>query len=69
MPIMTKSPNGDEIVILSREEYDRLIAAAEDAADARTARRVLDDIARGAEIVLSESEAEEFLRTETSPDG
>jgi hypothetical protein len=37
MPVMTKTPKGDEIVILARKEYDQLIAAAgEDAADAET---------------------------------
>jgi|SRR4029077_14422122 DNA-binding XRE family transcriptional regulator len=65
MPVMTKSPKGDEIVILSRDEYDRLIAAGEDATDAKTARRVIDDIASGAETVLSESELEEFLEAKT----
>jgi hypothetical protein len=65
MPVMTKSPKGDEIVILSRDEYGRLIAASEDATDARTARRVIDDIASGAETVLSESELEEFLKAKT----
>jgi hypothetical protein len=35
MPVMTKSPKGDDIVILSRKEYDQLIAAAnEGSADA-----------------------------------
>jgi DNA-binding XRE family transcriptional regulator len=65
MPVMTKSPKGEEIVILSRDEYDRLIAAGEDMADARTARRVIDDIKSGAEAVLSESELEEFLNAKT----
>jgi len=37
---MTKGPQGDDIVILSRTEYDQLIAAAnEDARDAETLRR------------------------------
>ena len=65
MPVMTKSPKGDEIVILSRDEYDRLLAAGEDVTDARTARRVIDDIASGAEAVLSESELDEFLNAKT----
>ena len=39
MPVMTKGPQGDDIVILSRTEYDQLIAAAnEDATDAETPR-------------------------------
>jgi hypothetical protein len=34
MPVMTKSPKGDDIVILSRKEYDRLlVAASEDVTD------------------------------------
>ena len=62
MPVLTKSPKGDEIVILSRDEYDRLIAAPEDRTDAKTARRAIAQIASGAEAVLSESELDEFLK-------
>jgi predicted transcriptional regulator len=62
---MTKSPKGDEIVILSRDEYDRLIEADEDRKDAETARRVIADIASGAETVLSEAELDEYLNAKT----
>ena len=65
MPVMTKSPNGDEIVILSRDEYDRLIAADEDRKDAKTARRIIEQIASGEETVLSEPELDEFLKAKT----
>jgi DNA-binding XRE family transcriptional regulator len=65
MPVMTKSPKGDEIVILSRAEYDRLIEAGEDAKDARTARRVIGEIDSGVETVLSESELDEFLNAKS----
>jgi DNA-binding XRE family transcriptional regulator len=65
MPVLTKSPKGDEIVILSRDEYDRLIAAPEDSTDAKTARRAIAQIASGAEAVLSESELDEFLKAKT----
>ena len=65
MPVMTKSPKGDDIVILSRDEYDRLVEASEDAADAKTARHVLKQIASGAETVLSESDVDEFLKAKT----
>ena len=65
MPVMTKSPNGDEIVILSRDEYDRLIAADEDMKDAKTARRIIKRIASGEETVLSEAELDEFLKAKT----
>jgi DNA-binding XRE family transcriptional regulator len=65
MPVMTKSPKGDEIVILSRDEYDRLIAADADTKDAKTARRVIEQIASGEETVLSEAELDEFLKAKT----
>ncbi len=65
MPVMTKSPNGDEIVILSRDEYDRLIAADEDMKDAKTARRIIEQIASGEETVLTEAELDEFLKAKT----
>ncbi len=65
MPVMTKAPNGDEIVILSRDEYDRLIAADEDTKDAKTARRIIEQIASGEETVLTEAELDEFLKAKT----
>ena len=62
MPVMTKSPKGDDIVILSRKEYDRLLAAAnEDAADAAVAKKA---IARDEEI-LNEAEMDELLAAKT----
>jgi hypothetical protein len=58
MPVMTKSPKGDDIVILSRKEYDRLLAAAdEDAVDAAIAKKA---ITRNEET-LSEAEVNELL--------
>ena len=62
MPVMTKSPQGDDIVILSRKEYDRLLVAAnEDVIDAAIARRA---IARDEET-LSESEMDDLLAART----
>jgi ribosome-binding protein aMBF1 (putative translation factor) len=61
MPVMTKSPKGDDIVILSRKEYDRLLAAKEDVADAAVAKRA---IARNEET-LSEAEMDELLAART----
>jgi ribosome-binding protein aMBF1 (putative translation factor) len=62
MPVMTKSPKGDDIVILSRKEYDRiLVAANEDATDAAAAKKA---IARNEET-LSESEMDELLAVRT----
>jgi ribosome-binding protein aMBF1 (putative translation factor) len=62
MPVMTKSPKGDDIVILSRKEYDRLLAAAnDDAVDAAIAKKA---IARNEET-LSEVEMDELLAART----
>jgi len=62
MPVMTKSPKGDDIVILSRKEYDRLLAAAdEDGIDAAMAKKA---IARNEET-LSEVEVDELLAART----
>jgi ribosome-binding protein aMBF1 (putative translation factor) len=62
MPVMTKSPEGDDIVILSRKEYDQLLVAAnEDATDALVARNA---IARKEEM-LSEAEMDELLAART----
>jgi DNA-binding XRE family transcriptional regulator len=62
MPVMTKTPMGDDIVILSRKEYDRLLVAAnEDAADATVARKA---IARNEEG-LGEAEIDELLAART----
>lgn len=58
MPVMTKSPAGDDIVILSRKEYDGLILTAqEDASDVRVAR---DALARQEET-LTNSELDDLL--------
>src|ERR1700704_329935 len=62
MPVMTKSPKGDDIVILSRKEYDQLVVAAnEDAANAAVARKA---IARHEETI-SEAELDELLAAKT----
>ena len=62
MPVMTKSPKGDDIVILSRKEYDQLVVAAnEDAANAAVARKA---IARHEETI-SEAEVDELLAAKT----
>jgi ribosome-binding protein aMBF1 (putative translation factor) len=62
MPVMTKSPKGDDIVILSRKEYDRLLVAAnEDVTDAAVAKKAM---ARNEET-LSETELDELLAAKT----
>ena len=66
MPVMTKSPKGDDIVILSRKEYDQLVAAAnEDAADAETLRRSIARVDSGEEETFSSAEVDAFLAAKT----
>ena len=65
MPVMTKTPKGDDIVILARKEYDQLIAAAgENAADAEAARRALDRRKKG-EHTLTSAEVDQLLAAKT----
>ena len=62
MPVMTKGPQGDDIVILSRKEYDQLVAAAnEDAADAEILRRSIARVASGEEETFTSAEVDAFL--------
>ena len=66
MAVMTKTPKGDDIVILSKMEYDRLVAGAgEDARDAATAKRVMARIKSGDEDVLSSAEVTALLKAKT----
>jgi len=63
---MTKGPQGDDIVILSRTEYDQLIAAAnEDATDAETLRRSIARVKSGDEETFSSAEVDAFLAAKT----
>src|SRR6266700_298484 len=66
MPVMTKGPQGDDIVILSRKEYDQLIAAAnEDAVDAETLRRSIARVKSGEEETFTGAEVDAFLAAKT----
>jgi DNA-binding XRE family transcriptional regulator len=66
MPVMTKGPQGDDIVILSREEYDRLIAAInEDAADIKILRRSIARVESGEEETFTSDEVDAFLAAKT----
>src|SRR5258708_3909391 len=67
MPVMTKTPKGDEIVILSRAEYDALTRGQrdEDAADAARANQILAELARGSETLLTSEQADELLAAKT----
>jgi ribosome-binding protein aMBF1 (putative translation factor) len=66
MPVMTKGPQGDDIVILSRKEYDQLIAAAnEDAVDAEILRRSIARVKSGEEETFTSDEVDAFLASKT----
>jgi len=67
MPVMTKTPLGDEIVILSRAEYDALTFGRrdEDSADAARANSILVDIERGTETLLTSEQASQLLDAKT----
>ncbi len=67
MPVMTKTPQGDDIVILSRAEYDALTVGRrdEDTADAARANSILADIESGAEILLTSEQASQLLSAKT----
>jgi len=67
MPVMTKTPQGDDIVILSRAEYDALALGRhdEDAADAAYANNILANIASGTETLLTSEQADQLLRAKT----
>lgn len=67
MPVMTKTPHGEDIVILSRAEYDALTAGRgdEDAVDAAHANSILAHIERGTEILLSSEQTDQLLNAKT----
>jgi DNA-binding XRE family transcriptional regulator len=70
MPVMTKTPSGDDIVILSRAEYDSLMAHGDeygddDSADAAHANRMLARVADGSETILTDAEMDELLAAKT----
>jgi transcriptional regulator with XRE-family HTH domain len=63
MPVITKTPRGDDIVILSRAEYDALTVDRrdEDALDAAYANSILANIEGGAETLLTSEQADRLL--------
>jgi DNA-binding XRE family transcriptional regulator len=64
-PVVTKTPSGEEIVILSRPEYDALIEAREDAEDGAVARAVVARVAAGTEEMLTTDEVNALLAAAT----
>lgn len=64
--IMTKTPAGEDIVILSRAEYDALIEARDSRDDAAAAREVIERINSGAEQLLSGEDLDAYLAAPTA---
>ena len=62
MPVMTKTPNGEDIVILSRQEYDDL---TEDNADRATLLAAMERREAGTEEYLTSEEVDEYLAART----
>jgi DNA-binding XRE family transcriptional regulator len=65
MPVMTKTPGGEEIVILSRAEFDRLVAKREDADDVEAADLIMARVANGTEEVLTDAEVSALLNAQS----
>ena len=66
MPVMTKSPAGEDIVILSRAEYETLTARAnEDATDIAVGNGIMARFAAGTEETLTDAETDELLAAKT----
>jgi DNA-binding XRE family transcriptional regulator len=63
--IRTKTPNGDDIVIMPAAEYDRLIEAAEDLRDSEIVARSRREIANGEVELLTSAEMKELLAAKT----
>jgi DNA-binding XRE family transcriptional regulator len=56
-----KSPGGEDMVLLSAAEYERLVEAAEDLRDSLIAERSRKAIESGEEETLTSAEAKELL--------
>ncbi|MGY4310038.1 DNA-binding XRE family transcriptional regulator [Bradyrhizobium sp. USDA 4369] len=60
-----KSPNGEDMILMSVTEYERLVEAAEDLRDSAIAERSRLEIEAGKEELLSHAEIKELLRAKT----
>jgi DNA-binding XRE family transcriptional regulator len=59
------SPNGEEMVLMSVAEYERLIEAAEDLRDSAIAERSRREIETGEAELLTHAEVKEMLAAKT----
>lgn len=64
-PQTIQTPSGEEMVLLSRAEYEELLSATEELEDALAAERSLARIAAGKLELSPNSEADDFLDAPT----
>jgi len=64
-PQVIQSPSGEEMVVISRVEYEALVSAAEDVADVLAAERSLARIAAGEVELIPDSEVDAYLDAPT----
>ena len=64
-PQIIRTPAGEEMVVLSRAEYEALLDVVEVIEDAAAAERSLARIASGEEELISESELDDYLAAPT----
>lgn len=64
-PQIIQTPNGGQMVVLPKSEYEALLSAAEDAEDILVAERGLARIASGQEELISDAEMDEYLGAPT----
>lgn len=64
-PVHTRTPSGEEIVILPAEDYARLLELAEDARDLAIAEAALENLRSGKAELLTETEVREYLAAPT----
>jgi DNA-binding XRE family transcriptional regulator len=60
-PVHTKTPSGEDIVLLPLAEYERLRELAEDAYDSRLAERALAELAEGSVELISHADISALL--------
>ena len=59
--VRTKTPAGEDIVILPAAEFERLVDLAEDARDIRDAEKAIAEIEAGSVELLSEADVQAYL--------
>ena len=64
-PQSFQTPSGEEMVVLSRSEYDALVSASEDMEDILAAERSLARISAGKTELVPDSEVDAYLDAPT----